>query len=337
MPSRPTMIDVARVAEVSLKTVSRVVNGEPYVRPETEERVQRAIADLGFRRNDAARSLRQRHKPRTLGLVIGDVGNPFYSAIASGVEQVLRQREMLLITGSSDEDPEQERNLTRSLLERRVDGLIVAPAATDHRYLLPDLSHGLPVVFIDRPPGQIDADSILLDNAGGVRAAVEHLLDLGHERIGFVGDLPSIFTASERLRGYRTALAARGLPDEPDLVRLGRHGAESARLATRELLALRRPPTAILTGNNRITIGVLSELATRDAPLALVGFDDLELAELLERPLTAVVYDAVELGRRAAALIVRRLDGDDGPPEHLIEPTSLVVRASSGVAGFCAP
>jgi LacI family transcriptional regulator len=330
MPSRPTMNDVARVAQVSLKTVSRVVNGEPNVRPETEQRVLRAIAELGFRRNDAARSLRQRHRPRTLGLVIGDVGNPFYSAIARGVEQVLRGREMLLITGSSDEDPERERELIRTLLERRVDGLIVAPAATDHRYLLPDIAHGVPIVFIDRPPGQIEADTILLDNAGGVQAAVEHLLELGHERIGFIGDLPSIFTAGERLRGYRAALASHGVAEDPSIVHLGSHGVESAALALRELLELPDPPTAMLTGNNRITIGALTELAREHAALALVGFDDLELADLLGRPLTAVSYDAEAFGRHAAALAVRRLDGHDGPPEQLIEPTSLVVRASSG-------
>ena len=330
MPTRPTMNDVARIAEVSLKTVSRVVNGEPNVRPETEERVQLAILELGFRRNDAARSLRQRHKPRTLGLVIGDVGNPFYSAIARGVEQVLRRRGMLLITGSSDEDPELERDLIRELLERRVDGLIVAPAATDHRYLLPDMAHGVAIVFIDRPPGKIEADTILLDNAGGVGAAVEHLLGLGHQRIGFIGDLTTIFTAGERLRGYRAALAAHGVAEDPAIVHLGSHSVESAGLALRELLALPEPPTAMLTGNNRITIGALTELARSDAELALVGFDDLELADLLGRPLTAVAYDAEEFGRRAAALVVRRLDGDDGPPEQLIEPTSLVVRASSG-------
>jgi LacI family transcriptional regulator len=324
------MIDVARIADVSLKTVSRVVNGEPNVRPETEERVQLAILELGFRRNDAARSLRQRHVPRSLGLVIGDVGNPFYSAIARGVEQVLRSREMLLITGSSDEVPERERSLIRSLLERRVDGLIVAPAATDHRYLLPDMAHGVPIVFIDRPPGRIEADTILLDNAGGVRAAVEHLLELGHERIGFIGDLPAIFTAGERLRGYRAALIAHGVAEDPAIVHLGSHNAESAALALRELLELPEPPTAMLTGNNRITIGALTELARSHAALALVGFDDLELANLLARPRTAVAYDAEEVGRRAAALVVRRLDGDDGPPEQLIEPTSLVVRASSG-------
>jgi LacI family transcriptional regulator len=328
MPQRPTMIDVARLAEVSLKTVSRVVNGEPNVGLETKERVQDAIVALGFRRNDAARSLRQRHRPRTLGLVIGDVGNPFYSAIARGVEQVVRSREILLITGSSDEDPERERELIRSLLERRVDGLIVAPAATDHRYLLPEMAHGVPIVFIDRPPGRIAADTILLDNAGGVRAAVDHLVALGHERIGFIGDLAEIFTASERLRGYRAALEAHGVGEDPAIVHLGSHGAESAGAALRELLLLPRPPTAMLTGNNRITIGVLGELARSNAALALVGFDDLELADLLQRPLTAVTYDAEAFGRRAAELVIRRLDGHDGPPERLIEPTSLVVRDS---------
>jgi LacI family transcriptional regulator len=330
MPTRPTMNDVARIAEVSLKTVSRVVNGEPNVRPETEERVLLAIRRLGFRRNDAARSLRQRHRSRTLGLVIGDVGNPFYSAIARGVEQVLRSRDMLLITGSSDEDPEQERELVRELLERRVDGLIIAPAATDHRYLLADMEHGVAIVFIDRPPGRIAADAILLDNAGGMHAAVEHLLELGHERIGFIGDLSTIFTAGERLRGYRAALATRGVPEDPAIVHLGSHSAESAGLAVRELLELPEPPSAVVTGNNRITIGALTELARSRAELALVGFDDLELAALLGRPLTAVAYDAEAFGRHAAALVVRRLDGDEGPPEQLIEPTSLVVRASSG-------
>jgi LacI family transcriptional regulator len=323
------MLDVARRADVSLKTVSRVVNGEP-VRQETEQRVRLAIGELGFRRNDAARSLRQRHGSRTLGLVIGDVGNPFYSAIARGAEQILRSRDMLLITGSSDEDPAQERHLIRSLLERRVDGLIVAPTATDHRYLLPDLAHGVPIVFIDRPPGRIEADTILLDNAGGVRLALAHLLELGHRRIGFIGDLPSIFTAGERLRGYRATLETHDIAEDPAIVHLGSHSAESAGLAIRELLELPRPPTAVLTGNNRITIGVLGELARGNPELALVGFDDVELADLLQRPPTTVGYDAEACGRRAAALVVRRLDGGNGPPEHLIEPTSLIVRGRSG-------
>jgi LacI family transcriptional regulator len=326
------MNDVARIADVSLKTVSRVVNGEPTVRPEMEQRVQLAIIELGFRRNDAARSLRQRHTPHTVGLVIGDVGNPFYSAIARGVQLVLRSHEMLLITVSSDEDPEQERCLVRELLERRVDGLIMASVASDHRYLLPDIAHGVAVVFIERPPGRIDADTILLDNAGGARAAVEHLLAAGHSRIGFIGDRSSSFTADERLRGYRAALAAHGMTEDPAISHLESHSVESAARALRELLDLPRPPTALLTGNNRITIGVLTELARSQTELALVGFDDLNLADLLRRPLTAVAYDGEAFGRRAATLVTRRLAGEHGPAVQLTQPTSLIVRASCGAA-----
>jgi LacI family transcriptional regulator len=320
------MIDVARQAGVSLKTVSRVVNDEPNVRPETAARVEAAIEQLGFRRNDAARLLRQGRRPHTVGLVIGDVSNPFYASIARGAERELRVRETLLITGSSDEDPELERQLVRSLLERRVDGLIVATAVTDHRYLLPDVAHGLALVFIDRPPRQIDADTILLDNAGGVASAVSHLAGRGHRRIAFVCDHPEIYTASERLRGYREALAAAGLAEDAALVHMGSHDAESARAATAAILALPEPPTAVLAANNRITTGVLDALGRAGAEVDVVGFDDLELGALLARPLTAVAFDAVELGRRAAELVIRRLDGHDGPPERLVEPTALIVR-----------
>ena len=163
-----------------------------------------------------------------------------------------------------------------------------------------------------------------------MRVAVAHLLELGHRGIGFIGDLPAIFTAGERLRGYRAALETHGIAEDPAIVHLGSHSAESAGFAIRELLGLPEPPTAVLTGNNRITIGVLGELSRVHAELALVGFDDVELADLLTRPLTTVSYDAEACGRRAAALVVRRLDGGNGPPEHLIEPTSLIVRGRSG-------
>ncbi|HYT26356.1 MAG TPA: LacI family DNA-binding transcriptional regulator, partial [Actinomycetota bacterium] len=216
---RPTMRDVAEAAAVSLKTVSRVVNDEAGVRPDTAARVREAIATLGFRRNDMARVLRQGQASRTLGLVIEDVGNPFYSVVTRAVEEVARERGYLVITGSSDEDPARERDLIRSLVERRVDGLLVVPAGGDHRFLVPELRLGTAVVFMDRPPGNIDADVILLDNVGGARRATEHLLDQGHRRVAMVGDAPAIFTSAERLAGYRQALAARGVGVEERLVR----------------------------------------------------------------------------------------------------------------------
>jgi LacI family transcriptional regulator len=214
------MSDVAAAAGVSLKTVSRVVNDEPGVRRETAEIVHRTIAQLGFRRNDLARALRHGRRSGLFGLVIEDVSNPFYSAIARGVEEVTRRRGMLAIAASSDEDDQRERDLVRLFCERRVDGLLVVPAGDDHRYMLPELRSGTRVVFIDRPPGKIDADGVLLDNMGGARIAVEHLLANGHRRIGFVGDASGIFTAAERLRGYRKTLAQAGLPPDPSLIRL---------------------------------------------------------------------------------------------------------------------
>ena len=326
--ARPTMTDVAVAAGVSLKTVSRVVNDERGVRPETAALIRDAIDRLGFRRNDMARALRSGQRTRTLGLVIEDVSNPFYSAITRGVEEVARRRGMLVIAGSSDEDPQRERELLHLLWERRVDGLLVVPTSDDHRYLLPELERGTRAVFIDRPPGKIDADVVLLDNTGGARAAVRHLLDHGHRRIATIGDEATIFTAIERLRGYREALEEAEVPIDPALIRLGAHDAGSAEVAVDDLLALRDPPTAIFTGNNRITVGALHALARGNRQVALVGFDDLELAELLSRPTTVVAYDAAEMGRQAAELLVRRLAGDATAPQRLVLPAKLIARGS---------
>jgi LacI family transcriptional regulator len=325
------MTDVAEAAGVSLKTVSRVVNGEPLVAPNTAQGVRQAIARLGYRRNEMARTLRQGRVTRTLGLVIEDVSNPFYSAITRGVEEETRARGLLVIAGSSDEDPERERALVQLLCERRVDGLLVVPASSDHRYLLPELDHGTEVVFIDRPPGLIDADVILLDNVGGARAAVEHLLAHGHRRIAIVADKPTISTAEERHQGYRAALEAAGVAPDPELVRLGAHDAASAEAAVRELLALRQPPTAIFTGNNRLTTGALRALSGNGS-VALVGFDDFELAELVSPPVSVVAYDATELGRRAARVLWERLSGEDRPPQRFVLPTTLVPRGSGEIS-----
>src|SRR5579875_502485 len=329
---RPTMTDVAREARVSLKTVSRVVNGEGNVRASTARGVQNAIEKLGYRRNDPARALRQSRPPRLLGLVTKDVSNPFYSAIARGVEEVVRDRGLLVISGSSDEDASRERELLELLCERRVGGLLVVPTGRDHSFLAKEVEVGTPVVFIDRPPVRLRADTILLDNFGGAYRAVAHLLAGGHRRVALVGDLPWVFTASERLRGYRAAFKAAGLPVDARLVRVGCHDSASAEKAARELLALEQPPTAYFAGNNRITFGVLAAFAGLERPPALIGFDDFELATLLSPPVSVVAYDPVELGRRAARLICDRLDGSGGPPRRIVVPTEVVARGSGEVA-----
>jgi LacI family transcriptional regulator len=325
------MRDVAVRAGVSLKTVSRVINKEPGVAVHTAERVNAAIAELGFQRNDLARSLRQGRTSSTIGLVIEDVGNPFYSAIAQAVERVANERGCMLITSSCEEDPERERALVQALLRRRVDALLLVPASKDHGYLERETADTTPVVFLDRPPQGFAADSVLLDNQGGARLAVEHLIGHGHRRIAYVADPDALYTAGERLTGYRQAMATAGVDVDDDLVRLGSHDAAQAESAVRELLALPpgRRPSAIFSGNNRHTVGALRALRGLEGEIALVGFDDFELADLLGPPV--VRHHSQELGRHAAELAFSRLDGDQAAPRQVVVATELVARGSGEV------
>jgi LacI family transcriptional regulator len=326
--ARPTLRDVAARAHVSFKTVSRVVNNEPRVRPETADRVRLAIRDLGFSRNYNARSLRRGVSSATIGLVIGDVANPFFAAMARAVEEVARTRGHLLVTASTDEDVDRERNVIAALIERRVRGIVVVPVGHDHRYLEPETRLGTAIVFLDRPPGRIEADRVLLDNVGGARLAVEHLIAHGHRRIGILVDRLDVFTLAERYQGYREALEAAGLPLDETLVRFGCHTTDAAALAVRDLLELPDPPTAIFTTNNRMSIGAVEVLAEMAEPLALVGFDDFELAAAVRLPVTVVSYDQEALGRTAGRLLFDRLDGDRREPQAVTLPTRLIERGS---------
>ncbi|MBK6033653.1 LacI family DNA-binding transcriptional regulator, partial [Streptomyces sp. MBT59] len=228
--NRPTMKDVAARAGVGLKTVSRVVNSEPGVTPDTERRVQEAIDALGFRRNDSARVLRK-GRTASIGLVLEDLADPFYGPLSRAVEEVARAHGALLINGSSAEDPEREPELVLALCARRVDGLIVIPAGDDHRYLEPEIKAGIATVFVDRPAGHVDVDMVLSDSFGGAREGVAHLIAHGHRRIGFIGDQPRIHTATERLRGYHAAMRDAGITVEDGWVSLGSTEPERVRAA----------------------------------------------------------------------------------------------------------
>ncbi|SBT89559.1 transcriptional regulator, LacI family [Streptomyces sp. DI166] len=325
--NRPTMKDVAARAGVGLKTVSRVVNGEPGVTPETERRVQEAIEALGFRRNDSARVLRK-GRTASIGLVLEDLADPFYGPLSRAVEEVARAHGALLINGSSAEDPDREQELALALCARRVDGLVVIPAGDDHRYLEPEIRAGVATVFVDRPAGRIDADVVLSDNYGGARDGVAHLIAHGHRRIGFIGDMPRIHTAAERLRGYRAAMEDAGIPVADSWMSLGVTTPERVRSAAEEMLSGPEPVTAIFTGNNRVTVTVIRVLAEQSRQVALVGFDDLELADLLQPGVTVVAQDAAALGRTAAERLFRQLDGTLVTPERIELPTRLITRGS---------
>ncbi|MGI8712882.1 MAG: LacI family DNA-binding transcriptional regulator [Solirubrobacteraceae bacterium] len=321
------MVDVARIAGVSLKTVSRVINDESGVSDATVAKVLAAAAALRYERNDLAASLRQGDRSNTLGLVIEDVGNPFYSVIAQAVEQGARERHCLLITASAREDPARERELVTALLRRRVDALLIVPAGPDHRYL-EDAGFVSRTVFLDRPPARTRADTVLIDNAPGARRAVEHLIAHGHERIAFVGDDRRLYTARERLAGYQRALAGAGIAPDPRLVVVGNSTSAAAAEAVSELMGMSAPvrPTAIFAGNNRCTVGALQALGARRRRVALVGFDDFELADLLA--VSVVRTDPHRLGQLGVELAFARMDGDVRRAQRLVVPTELVPRGS---------
>ena len=332
---RATMKQVAALAGVSLSTVSRVVNGDPNVRADLVVRVQDAVSTLGYRHNLNASALRRADGlSASIGVIVEDVSNPFFSAVQRGIEEVARERGVLTLAGSSDEQPERERLLAEAFAARGVDGLIIAPAATDHGFLLRDREAGMALVFVDRPGRFIDADAVLTDNTGGAEQAVEHLIAAGHRRIAFLGDRPEIHTAAERLRGYERAHERHGIAIDAALVRHTLTLGDSAYAATRALLLSDGPPTAIFTSQNLITIDavrVLHELGLQHR-VALVGFDDVELADVVEPGLTVIAQDPAGLGRQAAALLFARLDGDDGPSRRIVISPRLVERGSGELA-----
>jgi LacI family transcriptional regulator len=319
------MKDVASRAGVALKTVSRVVNGEPGVTPETTRRVLGAIEDLGFRRNESARLLRT-GRTATLGFITDDSGDPDQAAMGRGVEEVARDHGFLVFTGSTDGDPGREEKLALALCARRVDGLIIAPTAGNHQYLAPEIEAGVAAVFVLRPPDLPGADVVLSDDCGGARAAVAHLIDQGHQRIGYLGGDLAGYRSRQLTRGYAEAMAAAGLRADPAWTALTPRRLPDS------------PVTAVFCGSREHTVRALRALAVAEhAPaarartrrVAVVGFGDFETADLFSPGLTVVGYDPGEIGRTAAGLLVRRITGDDEPPRHVEIPVKLIVRGSA--------
>ena len=334
--ARPTMREVAALAGVSLKTVSRVVNNEPGVSDDLVERVRRASRTLDYQPNLTASSLRRNDgKSKTIGLLLENVANPFSGALHRAVEDVARARGVLVFAGSLDEDHARERELATAFVSRRVDGLIVVPAGHDQSYLAMERKAGTPMVFVDRPPTLLDADAVLTANEEGARRAVAHLIEHGHRRIAYLGDFATISTAVERYAGYASALERAGIEVDPGIVRQDLHTTDAARDALLEVLDHDDPPTAVFASQNLITIGAIRALREREVHrrVALVGFDDILLADLLEPGLTLVIQDVAAMGVLAAELLFRRLDGDNAPSARHVLATRLVTRGSGEIPG----
>lgn len=316
-----TLSRVAERAGVSLKTASRALNGEQHVADATRERVLSAAAELGFRMNPQASMLKRGIATPVVGMITGDLANPFYSALAKGVEKEVRAVGAHLTIASSDEDPDVERALVAEFADRHVRGLVIVSTRPTHEDLAALIARGTRVVFVDRPPVGVEADSIVIDNHGGAFAATQHLLAAGHRRIAFVGDYERLSTHRERRRGYTDALAEVG---GEAIVRVGSHDARSGRDAVAQLLTGPRPVTAILAGNNRIALGAVRAIAATSPETALVGFDDFDLSDMLD--VTTVAHDPAEMGRLAAQRILRHTGRTD--VERVVMPTRLIARGS---------
>jgi LacI family transcriptional regulator len=331
---RPTMRDVGALAGVSVKTVSRVVNGEAGVTPDVVVRVERAVAQLGYRHNLAASNLRRGHgRSAMVGALLQDVSNSFSASLLRSLEDAARDRDVAIVTSSLDEEPARERTLVEGLVRRRVDGLLLMPATERQDYLADELRNGLPIVFVDRRPNGVDADSVTVDNVLGARLAVEHLLAHGHRSIAYLGDLPSIQTAVARERGYHAALRAAGCPDQARLLRTSIRSEEEARAAVLDLLDGPHPPTAIFAARNSLAIGAVRALHQSGLAdeVALVGFDDFPLADIVTPPLTVVRQNVWAIGREVAARLFARIDGDTSVPKHVVLRPELVARGSGEI------
>lgn len=332
--SRATMNDVAALAKVSLKTVSRVINNEPSVNEELIERVRQAAATLRYQPNQGARTLRRSDgKSATIAVLLADLANPFSSAILRAVEEVAMSRNVSVLGGSVTEDPERERILCRAMMSHRVDGVVMEPSGGNHDYLRLEQQAGVPFVFVDRPAKELDADFVASDSRTGSYEAVTHLISFGHTRIAYLGDLWVISTAQDRRDGYRDALAKAGIAHDKSLEVGDLNAVDKAYNAAMKLLTSPVPPTAIFAGQNLVTIGVVKALRelNQENSVALVGYDDFMLADLLQPAVTVVAQNPGEIGRVAATKLFDRIDGStESFVTHHVS-TSLIVRGSGEI------
>lgn len=330
---RPVTIkDVAAEAKVSRATAARALNNYGYVGGEAADRVRQAADRLGYRHNRIAQALRRGDLPM-VGFIPGNIQNPFFAQIAHDLDKHLRKHGHNLLIASSEEDLEQERDLVESLRSLNLRGFIVAPTSAEETAHFQALaSENTPVVMIDRYSDAVACDSILVDNEGGARQAVEFLIANGHERIAFLGDESRIFTAYERLAGYRRALMDHGLPVDERLIAVcgstTKHAVEAAIRLFRQTPA----PTALFTVDSLMTTGAL--VAFRSMGLSvphdvsLIGFDDFDLATFIDPQITVVAQPIKQIGPLAAEMLLKRIDGDNSPSHHHVFPTKLIVRGS---------
>ncbi len=330
---RVTIVDIAHRAGVSKSTVSLVLAGNPVVRESKRARVQAAIAALGYVYNRGAANLRSA-RTSLIGMVINDLGNPFFMELAIGIERACQTADIVPFLANTGENVVRQAQVIRLMREYGAAGLIICPAVGTGAAELDALTERLPVVFAMRRLRAARGSVVVPDNRQGARRATAHLLALGHRRIAFLGGLPGMIVRDERRGGYADALAGAGLSADPALVVEAFPTRAGGRSAMAQVLSLAAPATACLCYNDVVAIGAMHALTDRGLrpgrDVAVVGFDDIAEARQMAPPLTSVAVDGVGLGERAAALLLRQIVTGDARPETVIGPAQLVIRASCG-------
>lgn len=328
-----TMSEVATHAGVSLSTVSHVLNKTRPVNDSTRERVENALRELGYRRNDAARTLAG-GRSHAIGVVISGLTNQYFGPLLHAIERRISAEGYILLLGDSHDEATRERLVIDSFLGRSVDGLIVAPSAGFADQAADAVATGdTPMVLIDRSLG-IECDQVTPENRGSTEKLTSHLIEHGHRRIGAIVGLAGLDSSIERRAGYLDALAAHGIEPDPRLIIAGESNQDHSRAAVEQLLGLDEPPTALLTLNNAMTIGAMraiSEFGLRiPEDIALACYDDFEWSDLFSPGLTAIAQNVERMGREAVDLLIRRIEGDTSPFEHRIVDTAFRQRTSCG-------
>ncbi len=332
-----TIVEVAKRARVSTATVSNVIRGTRKVSEDRTSRVQAAIRELNYFPNEIARSLKVK-QTRMLVLVLPDITNPFFPEIIRGAEDAAFARGYFLLTANTDEQPGRERRIVGALRSYRVDGILLASTEAslghDTGHIAGLVDAGVSVVCLDRAVADVATDAILLDNVGGARECVRHLVKQGHRKIGIVTGPLHLQTGDERLQGYRMALEDAGIADEPQMIFEGDFRFESGRRGGDRLMKQRSKPTAIFVCNGVMSMGVLQAFEdlgiTCPRDVALATFDDVSVDHSFQPHLTAVVQPSYEIGSRAASMLMDRIEGRLGPDRQVVRVTpKLVIRAST--------
>jgi len=334
-PSNTTIRDVARLSGVSPMTVSRVINDSERVSPETRKRVEDAISELGYVPSRLARGL-SRQRTGTLAVIVPDVANPFFTAVVRAAEEVARRADYHVILCDTRADLSVERDVIEELIAHRVEGIVIAPVSDRSAAHLRRLAaFGVPFVLIDRTIPGVDCDVVLGDSSGGARQLVDHLVSLGHRRIGFIVELDDVSTARDRRAGYEAALNAAGIAFDPALVAHAAPDPSGGTAGMAKLLELEERPTAVFTVNNLVALGAIEAVraAGLEVPddVALVCFDDIEYASRLYPFLTAMEQPAQTFGTLGTQLLLERIEGRGPERRHeVVLPGEFIIRKSCG-------